>query len=113
MSARRGSDAWDPHVALEQRAFAYAQTIGLDSAEDPGSRAEHDQARVGNIAAQFAQNQQSRSSHAALDSALLGNHHQFAGADLTAKITLDSHGFLKHQASRDVDIARDRDSRAF
>ena len=44
-----------PHVTLEQRAFVYAQTVGLDSPEDPCARAEHNQARVGDIAAQFTQ----------------------------------------------------------
>ena len=69
----------------------------------PGGRARP--TRIRDIAAQFAQHQQARSVHAALDLAVIGDHHQIAGADLAAKIALDSHGLLEHQAPRDIDIA--------
>ena len=89
------------------------EAVGLDSAEDPRPGAEHDQTRIGDIAAQFAQHQQTRRAHAALDLAVIGDHHQIAGTDLAAKVALDSHGLLEHQAPRDIDIAGHGDPRPF
>jgi len=69
--ARPRAGAWHSHVAFKQCAFTYAQAIRLDSSEEPRARAEHDQARVGDIAPQFAQNQQAGAAHAALDLAVI------------------------------------------
>src|ERR1700730_9192269 len=108
--ARRRAATGHPHVALDQRTLAYAQAVGLDTSKHPGARTEHDQARPDDVAAPLAQHQQARRAHAALDGAVVGDHHKLAGADLAVKVTLDSHRLLEHQAPRDVDAAGDRDS---